>query len=977
MGRNCLFLPLLFCWTCIGAQQYPFVHYTPREGLANNRAKFVFQDSRGLLYISTFGGLSVYDGSHFTNYNTNNGLVANLVNDIAEMGKDSVWILLNANKIHCLVNGRLKVFETEDNFVPVINQLVKGSDGFYYAVADEGLFRLSDRKFQKITGSQETLNTPATDMLQAIEIGKKLFILSNPGYGSTYARKLLVYDLEQNKWIAFREGLDATFLFRASKDELWVATTKGILRADRNSITGSSVNLLPLPDSLHIRPDLNCHFIYKDRQQNTWLATADGVYRVDKKGETAVFTVENGLTTNLQTSIFQDLENNMWFVNEQTGLSKLTNQRFKYYPEFEPGFSTTDIFNTAGTDSVWLYDGYHGKMILMVRGKKSRQYSIGNKDADAFISIADKYLLAGNKIYRWESTPSRLSLFYSDTTKEVSFHSGFIDRKGNLIALTNKLWVFTSSGVLSTPLEYFSDHITIDRMNRIWVAARSNQLFCYEISGSGPSARLNLIQSYSKELPPGSPRSITSDSAGHIWIGTRDHGLYCISFDGLKIKTISHLTTRDGLSENFVNYLYTDKVNSIWACTPAGLDQVKFTRNGFSIARITRSNNLYHPVSKIQQSSDGIYWILLRSGLITYEPSIHQPGWKPELIFTDVIIGNAKQKILLPGDELKHQQNNLFFELSAPTYIDEAQTRFSYNLAGSGVDEWSDPSSNSTINFVNLTPGKYNLRAKAIFLHGIYPEAESSFEFTILPPWWQTTVFKLTAGLILLALTFFAIRYYLRRKLALQRALLEKKQAVEKERTRIATDMHDDLGAGLSRIRFLSETIGMKKQKHLPFDEEIDTIRTYSHDMIDKMGEIVWALNEKNDTLNDLLSYTRAYAAEYLLQNGIDCHFKEPEDIPELEVSGEFRRNIYLTVKEALHNVVKHAGATDVSIIVVITDNLIIQIRDNGKGLNEEKMRTYGNGLRNMRLRMAELRGKLEIKNQNGTLVIIQVPLDR
>lgn len=977
MGRNCLFLPFLLLWTCIQAQQYPFVHYTPREGLANNRAKFVFQDSRGKLYISTFGGLSVYDGSHFTNYNSNNGLVANLVNDIVEMGKDSIWILLNANKIHCLVNGRLKVFETTDNFVPVINQLVKGSDGMYYAIADEGLFSLSGRKFQKITANEENLRTPPTDLSQAIEIGNKLFILSNPDYRSPYARNLLVYDLEHNKWIASREGIEATFLFRASEDELWVATTRGIFRAGRHSITGASVNLLPLPDSLHIRPDLNCHFIYKDRQQNTWLATAQGVYRVDKKGETVKFTVENGLTTNLQTRIFQDRENNMWFVNEQTGLSKLTNQRFKFYPQFEPGFSATDIFNNAGTDSVWLYDGYDGKVILMVGGKKSHQYSIGNRGADEFISVGNKYLLAGNKIYRWEMSSSRHSLFYSDTSGEFSFHSGLVDRKGNLIALTDKLWVFTSSGVLNTPLEYFSDHITIDRKNRIWVATRSNQLFCYEITGSGHSARLTLLQSYSKELLPGSPRSVTSDSAGHIWIGTRDHGLYCIFFDDLKIKAIRHLTTADGLSENFVNFLYTDKENSIWACTPAGLDQVKYTQNGYSIASITRSNNLYYPVAKIQQSRDGIYWILSRSGLIIYEPSIHQPGLKPELIFTDVIIGNAKQKILLPGDVLGHQQNNLFFELSAPTYIDEAKTRFSYILEGSGVQEWSDPSSNSTINLVNLTPGKYNLRAKAIFLHGIYPDAESSFAFTILPPWWQTILFKLTAGLILLTMSFFAIRYYFNRKLALQRALLEKKQAVEKERTRIATDMHDDLGAGLSRIRFLSETIGMKKQKQLPIDEEIDTIRTYSHDMIDKMGEIVWALNEKNDTLNDLLSYTRAYAAEYLLQNGIDCLFKEPEDIPALEVSGEFRRNIYLTVKEALHNVVKHAGATGVKILVDISDKLIIQIWDNGKGLNEEKMRSYGNGLRNMRLRMAELRGKLEIKNQNGTLVFIQVPLDR
>src|SRR5688572_33192101 len=141
-------------------------------------------------------------------------------------------------------------------------------------------------------------------------------------------------------------------------------------------------------------------------------------------------------------------------------------------------------------------------------------------------------------------------------------------------------------------------------------------------------------------------------------------------------------------------------------------------------------------------------------------------------------------------------------------------------------------------------------------------------------------------------------------------AVLEKKQAIQKERTRIATDMHDDLGAGLSRIKFLSETIGIKQQQQQAVEEEISSIRNYSHEMIDKMGEIVWALNEKNDTLSDLLAYTRSYAVEYLSQNGIKSIIEKPEQFPQTFVSGEFRRNICLTVKEALHNIVKHAQAS-------------------------------------------------------------------
>src|SRR5512147_2046999 len=129
MQRAVTILALLFiCVKCF-SQLYPFVHYTPREGLINNKARFIYQDSKGKIYVATFGGLSIYDGTRFTNFNYNDGLGADLVNDVVEMGEDSVWIISNAKKINYIKNGRLKVFTPADNFTPVINKLIKCSDG--------------------------------------------------------------------------------------------------------------------------------------------------------------------------------------------------------------------------------------------------------------------------------------------------------------------------------------------------------------------------------------------------------------------------------------------------------------------------------------------------------------------------------------------------------------------------------------------------------------------------------------------------------------------------------------------------------------------------------------------------------------------------------------------------------------------------------------------------------------------------------
>jgi signal transduction histidine kinase len=245
----------------------------------------------------------------------------------------------------------------------------------------------------------------------------------------------------------------------------------------------------------------------------------------------------------------------------------------------------------------------------------------------------------------------------------------------------------------------------------------------------------------------------------------------------------------------------------------------------------------------------------------------------------------------------------------------------------------------------------------------------------ILPPWWQTWWFRVTLVLAAGGLILLLIRYYIRSKLEIERTRLEKKRAIEKERTRIATDMHDDLGAGLSRIKFLSETIYLKKEMGRPVQDDIRTIGRYAGEMIDKMGEIVWALNEKNDSLNDLLSYTRSYAAEYLMQSGLQCFVESPGEAPCCMLSGEFRRNVYLTIKEALHNIVKHAQARKVVLRMVIDGHLIITIEDDGVGLDPDRARPFGNGLHNMQQRIRDIGGHLLINGNAGTRIYLSVPL--
>ena len=977
MQRTALILAYsLICVTCF-AQLYPFVHYTPREGLVNNKARFMFQDSKGKLYIGTFGGLSVYDGSRFTNFDYNNGLGNTLVNDVVEMGDDSIWVLVNSQKINYIVNGRLKTFTPADNFTPVINKLIKCSDGYYYAVTDEGLFQLNNKKFIKIalTGLPEGIE--AISMNKAIEFDKKLFIVSDPDYKYNVGN-LLVYDLVEKKLIAYKLGVNAVCLFSPAANQLWIASFTDFYIFD--GFNGKNLLLKPFPYSSHFPKGIVPRAICKDRQNNLWIATLKGLYKISPEGDTTRFTKENGLSIDFQTSIFQDHENNMWFTNEHTGLCKLSNQQLVYFPQYKPGLGVNDISVTPFTDSVWLFDADHRQALLTLPQGQTKRFSFDAKLAYGRFVVAKKgFITSGSKILSWDKTSGEypaLKPYYTDPDTASGFTDALLDNNGNLVVASTKIVAFTNNKILSASFEYMTDQFTIDKKNRIWVAPRSNKLFCFEISGHGSDAKLTLLKKIDR-ITPNSPRSITADGDGNIWIGTRNQGIFYFSFDGLTIRSVRNITTIDGLSENFIGRLYCDQDNNIWACSPSGLDKIRIANNDLLIENVTKSNNLYLPTLKVVQSVNGTIWVLTTAGIVTYKPN--RPAvtdWKPKLDFFDIVYSNKGEQAIPQNRELKYFQNNLAFHLSAPTYIDEKQTRFSYMLEGSGNENWSEPSTNTSINFVNLSPGEYTLKAKAIFLHGLYPVTESSFSFNILPPWWLTWWFKSIVAILLTALTLSALRYYIRRKLEMQRLTLEKKQAIEKERTRIATDMHDDLGAGLSQIKFLSEAIGMKRQKHLPIEEEVSSIRSFSDEMIDKMGEIVWALNEKNDTLNDLLSYTRSYAVEYLEQNGIKCRVDEPENIPQVNVSGEFRRNIYLTVKESLHNIVKHAQATEVSVQIEVGRWLIIKISDNGIGLNNSTPGEFGNGLISMRNRMRELGGSFELVSKVGTEVRMKAPIN-
>lgn len=195
--------------------------------------------------------------------------------------------------------------------------------------------------------------------------------------------------------------------------------------------------------------------------------------------------------------------------------------------------------------------------------------------------------------------------------------------------------------------------------------------------------------------------------------------------------------------------------------------------------------------------------------------------------------------------------------------------------------------------------------------------------------------------------------------------------AVLDERRRISGELHDDLATNLSAIALMS---GVTKKDSS--GKKMAVISKIAQQSLDKISEIVWTLNSKNDKVENLVAYIRKYAMEYFEPTSIRCSVKLPRELPDITISSEVRRNFFYTVKEALYNIIKHAEATETELKFTIENHqLSLLIKDNGIGFPKEETNRFGNGVTNMRNRMQSVNGECRIENHQGTKVTLTLPV--
>ena len=537
-------------------------------------------------------------------------------------------------------------------------------------------------------------------------------------------------------------------------------------------------------------------------------------------------------------------------------------------------------------------------------------------------------------------------------------------------------------------------------------------------------------------------RTVTEAPDGTLWFGMSGGGL-----GRLQQGVLRQFRRSDGLSSDFVQCLHLDGDETLWIGTFNGLNRFK----GGRFVAITKKQGLSDDtICDIEDDGRGYFWLSSHGGImrvnqaelnrcangqvkelhcLTYGLSDGMPtlecsgGFQPAgcrtkdgrlwfptskgLVAVDP--GKVEANILIPPVAIERllvddQVVNAGMAPETPLRIAPGRHRYEFQFTGlsfeapenvrfryrlEGVEtKWVETQTPRKAFYSHLPPGDYRFRVLACNNNGVWNEQGATLAFTVLPAFWQTWWFR-TSGVVMIALAGGGIVWLdARRRTRRKVERLERQQAVERERIRIARDIHDDLGANLTCITMLSESARTDLNDLWQVAGHLDQIYNTACELTRAMGEVVWAINPRHDTLDSVAAYLEEFGQNMLRTAGIRCKMNMPSQLPARVVTAEVRHNLFLAFKEALHNAIKHAGASEVRICLTVEPAAFtLVVEDNGKGFASEALLTgaphgqpghgTGNGLANMRHRLAEIGGRCEIESApgKGTKVTFMVAL--
>jgi signal transduction histidine kinase len=437
-------------------------------------------------------------------------------------------------------------------------------------------------------------------------------------------------------------------------------------------------------------------------------------------------------------------------------------------------------------------------------------------------------------------------------------------------------------------------------------------------------------------------------------------------------KLIQHITKEDGLSDNNCHKIYI-KDSLMYVSTSNGLNIFQRKDKTWKFVNvITTRDGLLSNSINAAVIVDSILYVATDKGLSIFNKnSIATNRYQPDVVITE-IIADSMYTVIKDLFSFHSDVSRLLIRFSYPVYNFVNKVKLKYRLIKNNPNEQWIISDNKEVEFSSLSPGHYRFE--------IMPDLKNAdkrittLNIEILPMWWQTFIFKFFLVLISLLILVYAVRRRLKSNYEMKLAEMKRKNMIEEERNRIANDMHDDIGADLTQISIWSNIL---KSNEYAGNVHIEKISNLSKEVLLKMDQIIWALDSIHNQTSDLISYMNAYASDCLESSDVKLEFNIAEDLPNIPLSMYQRRNIFLVVKELLHNTLKHSYAKNVHIKIYMKEDLMaIEYSDDGHGFRIQNDGS-GLGLTTMRKRMKEINSKIEITSElnKGMQAIMQISL--
>jgi ligand-binding sensor domain-containing protein/signal transduction histidine kinase len=969
------------------------------QGLPSDAVTAIIQTRDGFLWIGTTAGLVRFDGAKFTPL-TSTDSPTNELTGITALCEDSngrLWVGTQQKGLFELSEGRLLHYTRREGLSSDnVTSLAADNHGQVWIGGNSGLNRWDGRGFVAY-GKRDGLPDESVSSVNVARSGT-VWITTRVGLCRYVNGHINPYAFQTESQGRSPEYLGA---YEDRRGNLWAFGDTYLI----NLAEGKRFNYFRSSEPASVRIWSLC----EGRNGRLWIGTSGrGLFCFEDNRFQPIILGQNRWPYDVR-AICEDREGNLWLGTSGGGLVQL---RLQSVHVLRGGQGLPDSPPTA-----LALDGQGRICVGLQRGgvwmgEAGRFDQLGGSDG-----LGLQYFI------------SSVAIAPDGTVWAGTLGGGLLGLRGG-----REIHLTTADGLANNVILA----MCFDTQSNLWISTGAGILHCL---ADGRIQRFDAAQG----LPPAPVTAMIPRSAGGLWLGTRagqvgrwqngwfsrlgpagqaeNHSVIALCEDrqsrlwvgtfGGGLCCFSNQVPRNwgqsgGLPGETVVGIAKDETDNLWLATDTGIFRV--SRSDVRRALSAPKNPLVCKLvstaktaldtatavgsARVALSADGHLWFATTEGVldINTRQSEIDPSVFPVYLESYAVNGDPPVS-LLPGplwSAAVTNENRVTFPVdlksleihfTALGFSAPEEIQFRHKLEGSDAD-WVGDGGLRSWHYGNLPHGDYTFRVAARLADGPWLEASAPLTFTVPTPLylqsWAIGLYVVFA----VALVAGIVRLISHRRLRTKLARLEQQQSLERERMRIARDMHDEMGSKLTKISFLSEHLQMDMETGGIITDKVQSIAQASQDLLKTMDEIVWVVNPRNDTLENLTAYLSHYAVEYFQNTSIDCELRLPPEIPNYPLSSEARHNLFLTFEEALNNVLKHSGATKVKVEMAVRDAMFeLKITDNGKGFDPSSAHhpsrggLGGNGLKNMRQRLSAIGGECDIASRvgEGTVVAVRI----